>query len=150
MTDLNNPEVFSPPILCLAFLNSLSRFSGGLISYFRKLAEAVGIPYLECEGDGKRGPRIVSYRSNGTVCSSSPGSLLPGEIDNSPNCFLNVSQALERLEKKPIVGIYFHVPSLNLVLVTQDDKIGIRSNYLHSGVTQLVTELYSRKPPVSN
>jgi hypothetical protein len=65
-----------------------------------------------------------------------------------PECFMNVDQALERLGDKGIVGVYAHMPSLNLVIVTEDDKIGIRSNCLGSGFLTLVKTLSLRKPPV--
>lgn len=146
MVDLDKNQPPAHLVKMHAFLEILSRFSGGLTATFRKLAEDAGIPYLECEGDGKRGPRVVTYHHNGTICNSSPGPILPGEANNGPSCFLNVPQALERLGKEPLIGMYFHVQSLNLVLVTKDDKIGIRSNCLRSGFIQLLEELYSRKP----
>lgn len=112
----------------------------------QQVAEEVGIPYLkDREGDGKRGPRVLHYREDGTCCGSGPGHLLPGEVDNAPYCFLDVPKALARLGEKPLTGIYFHMPTLNLVFTTEDDRIGIRSTCIRQGMLQLFDELCSRK-----
>jgi len=110
------------------------------------VAENVGVPYLEDrEGDGKRGPRVLHYREDGTCCGSGPGHILSGEVNNAPYCFLDVPKALARLADKPITGMYFHMPSLNLVFTTEDDRIGIRSTCLRQGMVPLFNELYPRK-----
>jgi len=105
-----------------ALLVGAPRFAESIVSTFRKLAEVVGIPYLECEDEAKK-------------------------VNKGPSCSLDVPKALERLGKEPIIGMYFHIPSLNLVLVTKNDKIGIRSAFLCLGVVKLITELHSRKHP---
>lgn len=55
----------------------------------------------------------------------------------APDCYMNVDQALERLGGKTLLGVYAHMPSLNLVLVTEDDRIGIRFSCLDKGYPTL-------------
>jgi hypothetical protein len=149
MPDSEKPDHSLPLAMERAFIEGISRMASGWCVAFRKVAEDTGIPYLiECEGDGKRGPRVLHYREDGTVCGSSPGLILPGEADNSPTHCFDVPKALECLGERPIIGMYFHVPQLCLVLVTQGEKIGIRSTCIRPGGRQLLTELHSRKAKV--
>jgi len=150
MPDQKKPDNSVPLAMERAFIEGLSMMAEGWCGAIKKTAEDAGIPYfVECECDGKRGPRVLHYREDGTCCGSGPGLILPGEADNGPSCFLDVPKALARLGERPIIGMYFHLPSLNLVLVTQDDKIGIRSTCLVKGRNQLITELHARKTKVS-
>lgn len=116
--------------------NFFYEFISAWAKNFQKICENLpgesGVPYLkECELDGPRGPRKITKFPSGGY-SSSTGDLLPGSVDNSPDCYLNVSNALQLLEGHLIKGIYAHIPSMNLVFVTEaGGKIGVRSTCLN-------------------
>jgi hypothetical protein len=119
MSDLKKPDHSIPLAMERLFISSINSFAEGITAHSRRVAEDTGVPYLiECEGN---------------------------QGHNYPDCFLDIPKALERLGDRPLIGMYFHIPSLNLVLVTQDEKIGIRSVCLRTGMNKLLTELHIRK-----
>lgn len=111
---------------------------------FKKIANDCGIPYLENrQGRGRRGPPIVEKWEGGWT--SRPGDFLPGEADNSATHNFDVAGALKKLSGQRLRGMYFHGPSLCLILVTDYDSIGIRSTTLRRGIVPLMAEFYRRK-----
>ena len=127
-----------------AFLSMIVSASQSWMGIFKKIASDCGIPYPENrQGRGKRGPPIVEKWENGWA--SRPGDFLPGHYDNSPSSHLNVTKALDKLNGQRLRAMYFHGPSLCLVLVTDYDSIGIRSTTLRIGIIPLMSEFYRRK-----
>lgn len=63
-----------------------------------------------------------------------------GRRTNSPNCFLDAPKALVRLGDKKLEGLYFHFPTMNLVLVTSDDRIGVQMMWLIRGGWRVLVE----------
>lgn len=66
------------------------------------------------------------------------------EREQEPLECLDVPKALDRLGDRKVEGVYFHVPTLNLVLVVGEDRIGIRSNVLSVGKEELLRALRRR------
>ena len=132
-----------------AFILAICEASRSWMSTFKKIADDVGVPYLEHrQGNGRRGPRIIEEFGSGF--SSRPGDFLPGESDNSPSCCLDVPKALRKLHGQRLRGMYFHGPTLCLVLVTDYDLIGIRSTTLRKGCVQLSVELYENRKKLND
>ena len=104
------------------------------------------VPYMaDCEKDGPRGPWVETRDKAGRVAGGHTGDLLPGSVNNAPDCHLNVPQALERFGQDKLVGVYFHIPSLTFTLVgISGAKVGIRSIDLGRGRSLLVSELRKR------
>jgi len=127
-----------------AFIDAIVHMSQSWMDTFKKIASDCGIPYLENrQGRSKHGPPIIEKWKGGSI--SRPGELLPGETENSPSHCFDVPKALDKLKGQRLRAMYFHGPSLCLVLVTDYDSIGIRSTTLRSGIIPLMTELYQRK-----
>lgn len=114
----------------------------------QRLASEVGVPYLkECEFDGPRGPRIERRLQDGGVAFET-GPLLPGSVDNSPDCYLDVEKALARISSDTVIGVYGHVPSLNIVLVCLSGaKVGVRLISTRGLWSQLVEGVRARVEP---
>jgi len=127
------------------FLSALSKAVEHNSNAVRVIAETLGVPHRpELEKDGPRGPRIRTFYENGRLKSSRVGELLPGSVDNSPDTYNSVNEALALMKNDTLTGMYFHAPSLNLVLMTlSGKKIGIRMIDLRGRTPYLIQELKS-------
>jgi hypothetical protein len=127
-----------------AFIGAIANMSQSWMTTFKKIASDYGITYLENrQGRNRRGPQIVEKWEGGY--SSRPGELLPGESENSAFQNFDVNGALKKLSGQRLRGMYFHGPSLCLILVTDYDQIGIRSTTLKKGIVPLMAEFHRRK-----
>ena len=99
-------ETDNPEEALKGFFGMLDAQSNSCKLVGQKMAEKCSVPYLEDrEGDKE------------------------GERKNWPTSFNDVRGALRRLKK--LAGVYYHYPSMNLVLVDESGKkIGIRSGDL--------------------
>jgi hypothetical protein len=134
-----------------AFLSMIEGIGGGCATIGRALAVRLNVPYHEDrEGERLLGHRLKEvplgvaiellpsqrYRlSNGDVSQryESGAEQLTEEVwtrDNWPTSYNDVPGAIRKLQHG-IAGVYYHRPSMNLVLIdTMGEKVGIRSTKL--------------------
>lgn len=147
-----------------AFLDMIEGIGGGCATIGRALAVRLNVPYHEDrEGERLLGHRLrevpreeaieqglLSQRRyrlpGGDLCDTdeflSGAEQLTEEVwtrDNWPTSYNDVPGAIGRLQHG-IAGVYFHRPSMNLVLIdSMGEKVGIRSTKL-TGPFGLQTE----------